>query len=278
MPHPRDPRRAHERAGHARHANHLLRVVAATLLVAHVAAAQSTMPPGHQHEAPRAPPRAGEPARVAAHPADVRFMQHMIAHHAQALEMSALIARRSRRPTMRLLGERISVSQRDEIRAMQRWLLDRGQAAPDPLAAPGRAALTAQDSAHAARHASHMADSAHAARHAAHVSAGAPMHGHTGMAHDDGAHADMPGMLTRAQLDTLATLRGTAFDRRFLESMIAHHAGAITMVEALFATPGAGQEPQLFGFATDVDADQRAEIARMRALLATLPRTPAPRR
>jgi uncharacterized protein (DUF305 family) len=51
--------------------------------------------------------------------------------------------------------------------------------------------------------------------------------------------------------------------------MIQHHEGALTMVAALFASRGAGQEPEIFRFASDVDADQRAEIARMRALLGT---------
>jgi uncharacterized protein (DUF305 family) len=80
----------------------------------------------------------------------------------------------------------------------------------------------------------------------------------------------MPGMLTAEQLAELDRARGAAFDHLFLTSMIQHHEGALTMVAALFDSPGAGQTPEIFGFATGVDADQRAEIARMQAMLATI--------
>jgi uncharacterized protein (DUF305 family) len=49
--------------------------------------------------------------------------------------------------------------------------------------------------------------------------------------------------------------------------MIQHHQGALTMVKQLFATPGAAQDSDVFAFASDVDADQRAEISRMSAML-----------
>ncbi len=91
--------------------------------------------------------------------------------------------------------------------------------------------------------------------------------------HDMGAHdheALMPGMLTGEQLAQLSAAKGTEFDRLFLELMIQHHAGALTMVTSLFATPGAGQEAEAFRFASDVEADQRAEIARMRTMLGTM--------
>ena len=77
----------------------------------------------------------------------------------------------------------------------------------------------------------------------------------------------MPGMLTREEMARLAAARGPAFDRLFLEGMIKHHEGALTMVRTLFATAGAAQDPDIFAFASDVDADQRMEIDRMRALL-----------
>jgi uncharacterized protein (DUF305 family) len=80
----------------------------------------------------------------------------------------------------------------------------------------------------------------------------------------------MPGMLTEAQLDRLAAARRTAFDRLFLESMIRHHQGAVTMVTQLYAG-GAGAEPAIDAFARSVEADQQIEIDRMRKLLAALP-------
>jgi uncharacterized protein (DUF305 family) len=80
-------------------------------------------------------------------------------------------------------------------------------------------------------------------------------------------HARMPGMATEEEMARLAAASGAEFDRLFLELMIRHHEGALTMVADLFATNGAGQEPELFRLASDVDADQRAEIARMRRLL-----------
>jgi uncharacterized protein (DUF305 family) len=153
--------------------------------------------------------------------ADVRFMQGMIGHHAQALEMVALVAGRSRHPGLSRLALRIDVSQRDEMQMMREWLERRGEALPDP---------------HAHHH----------------------------------AHGHMPGMLTAGQMQQLAAAEGPTFDRLFLEGMIQHHAGALVMVKALLATPGAGQEPDIFDFASEVEADQAMEIARMRAMLREL--------
>ena len=153
-------------------------------------------------------------------PADVHFMQDMIGHHAQAVEMVALIADRTARDEMRLLGKRIALSQSDEIALMRQWLEARGQAAPS-------------------EHAHHLP--------------GAKL---------------MPGMLSADQMERLAASKGAEFDRLFLEGMITHHSGALTMVRELLATPGAGQDVELFSFTADVDADQRMEIDRMSAMLA----------
>lgn len=185
------------------------------------------------------------PAPVGAHPAastaqrgyteaDVRFMQRMIPHHAQALAMTALVPTRSRREDIRLLAERIEVSQKDEIAQMQRWLRVRGQV----------------------------------------VSSADPHHGHHAGA---GQHAAMPGMLTHEELTRLGAASGGEFERLFLEFMIRHHQGAQVMVAELFATPGAGQETEIFRFASDVDADQGIEIARMRRMLGTLAAPTRPR-
>jgi uncharacterized protein (DUF305 family) len=80
----------------------------------------------------------------------------------------------------------------------------------------------------------------------------------------------MPGMLTAQEMQRLTDARGPSFDRLFLEFMIKHHDGALIMVKDLFATPGAGQEPEMFAFVSDVEADQRMEIERMGAMLVTL--------
>jgi uncharacterized protein (DUF305 family) len=80
----------------------------------------------------------------------------------------------------------------------------------------------------------------------------------------------MPGMLTADEMSRLAESKGPEFDRLFLTGMIKHHGGALTMVRELFSTPGAGQESDIFAFASDVDADQRMEIDRMGAMLAML--------
>jgi uncharacterized protein (DUF305 family) len=162
---------------------------------------------------------AADVSKVPFTPADVRFMQGMIGHHAQALDMTALVATRSSSDALRKLAQRIELSQADEIKMMQEWLTGRGQKVPD-------------------------------------------QHAH----HAPGATL-MPGMLTAEEMARLAQATGPEFDRLFLEFMIKHHEGALTMVQDLFAQPGAAQESDVFAFASDVDADQRMEIDRMRAAL-----------
>ncbi|HEY6948331.1 MAG TPA: DUF305 domain-containing protein [Gemmatimonadales bacterium] len=166
---------------------------------------------------------AGQAPRYAR--ADVEFMQGMIAHHAQALDMVALVPDRTTTESIRLLAQRIDISQRDEIRLMRSWLTERGQAAPDPVAA----------------------------------------HGHRAGA---GHEMLMPGMLTGEQMARLAAVKGAEFDRLFLQLMIQHHQGALTMVKTLFGTQGAAQETPTFRYASGVDTDQRFEIERMQKLLA----------
>ena len=94
-----------------------------------------------------------------------------------------------------------------------------------------------------------------------------PMHGMAGMNMDAHHMELMPGMLTAEQMDALRNAKGAEFDRLFLAGMIQHHGGALTMVKELFDTPGAGQDAQIFGFTTDVDTGQRAEIRIMQAML-----------
>ena len=197
----------------------------AAILVSSCRSARQERPvlvqPGAPGEATRVitATEAADTSRIQPTATDVRFMQGMIGHHAQALEMTALMPSRTNREDMRLLARRIELSQADEIAMMQCWLRARGHSVPDA-------------------------------------------HAH----HDHGA-ALMPGMLTPDEMRRLEAATGKEFDRLFLESMIRHHDGALTMVNDLFSTAGAGQEPELFAFASDVDADQRIEIDRMSALL-----------
>jgi uncharacterized protein (DUF305 family) len=83
-------------------------------------------------------------------------------------------------------------------------------------------------------------------------------------------HMMMPGMLTDEQLAQLDAARGAEFDKLFLQFMIQHHNGAISMVKDLFGSYGAGQDEVVFKFANDVSVDQTTEVARMQRLLATI--------
>ncbi|MEP7039225.1 MAG: DUF305 domain-containing protein [Acidobacteriota bacterium] len=171
-------------------------------------------------------------------PKDMEFMQGMIMHHAQAVEMTALIASRTENKNLRLLGSRISHTQSDEINFMKRWLETRGEKTSMPEMAnmdmPG------------------MDMSKHS------------MSGHHTML--------MPGMLTSKQMEELGKAKGAKFDQLFLKGMIQHHNGALIMVNELFGTTGAGQDAELFNFATDIDSGQRAEIRIMQNMLGENPK------
>jgi uncharacterized protein (DUF305 family) len=93
-------------------------------------------------------------------------------------------------------------------------------------------------------------------------------HAHHGGATAAAEHmALMPGMLTPAEMKRLADASGVEFERLFLELMIKHHDGALVMVRDLFASGDAAQESEVFAFASEVEADQAAEIGRMTAML-----------
>jgi len=182
-----------------------------------------------QPGAPGAPTKTLPPTTTGIAPprsqADTEFMQGMIMHHQQAVEMTALIPSHTQNKAVRSLGQRISLSQSDEIKFMRHWLTARGDR--DSMSMPGMPDMDMS---------------------------GKPM-------------APMPGMLTPAQMDALRKARGAEFDRLFLTGMIQHHGGALIMVKDLFDSPGAGQDADLFNFATDVDNTQRAEIRIMQQML-----------
>ena len=179
--------------------------------------------------APGAPSKRLPPSTTGVAPrssqADIEFMQGMIMHHAQAVEMTALIPSHTTNKAIRTLGERIGLSQADEIKFMKRWLVARG--ASVSMAMPGMPGMD---------------------------KSGKPMQ-------------LMPGMLTPGQMHALEQAKGAEFDHKFLTGMIQHHNGALVMVNQLFDTPGAGQDAELFDFASDVDNTQRAEIRIMEGIL-----------
>ncbi len=190
-----------------------------------------------QPGAPGAPSKTLPPSTRATLPArsmaDVDFMQGMIVHHAQAVEMTAMIPSHTQNEALRSLGARISSSQSDEIKFMKRWLAARGE----PIST-GMAKMPGMDMSHET----------------------SPERSLEGM-------ALMPGMLTPRQMEALRKAKGPKFDHLFLVGMIQHHNGALTMVKDLFDTAGAGQDAELFNFATDADNTQRAEIRIMQNML-----------
>jgi uncharacterized protein (DUF305 family) len=162
-------------------------------------------------------------------PADAKFMQGMIMHHGQAIEMTDLIESHTKNKDLRSLGARISSSQSDEIKFMKRWLTARGEPASTQMPEMPGMDMPGMDMA---------------------------------------AHSMlMPGMLTPKQMEALKKAKGEDFDHLFLTGMIQHHNGALIMVKDLFDTAGSGQDAELFNFVTDVDSGQRAEIRIMQIML-----------
>lgn len=187
--------------------------------------------PGAPGQAPRAL-TAEEAVRIAENRFsrdDVTFMQGMILHHDQAVQMAALVEGRTNRPALIEAAGRIDASQADEIDFMETWLRERGQDVPDP-----------------------------ADPHAAHSM----------------GHGTMIGMVTPEQMAELEAASGLEFDRLFLQLMIAHHEGAVDMVEHLLSRSGSAYDPVLYDFAGDVRTEQNAEIRRMGAILRELAEDP----
>jgi uncharacterized protein (DUF305 family) len=228
-------RTRHSARGSAMLCGMLLAAVAATGFFSSAARAQQTDPSAPVVVQPGAP---GKPSKTLPlstkgtlpprSQADVEFMQGMIMHHSQAVEMTALIPSTENKE-LRSLGARISSSQSGEIKFMQRWLAARGE--PVSMAMPGMPDMDMS---------------------------GQPM-------------ALMPGMLTPEQMEALRKAKGDEFDHLFLAGMIQHHNGALIMVKNLFDTAGAGQDADIFNFATDADNTQRAEIKIMQTMLEKKP-------
>ncbi len=160
-------------------------------------------------------------------PADVAYMQGMIMHHGQAVDMCNLIPSHTDNQKIRELGSRIGIPQAREILFMRKWLRSRGQ-------------------------------SIQMARSEAMV-------GMPGMDMSGTMMSSMPGMLTAAQMKTLDNAHGQEFDKLFLSGMVQHHEGALVMTDDLFASPGGGQGPLCF-FAKQLVIVQKKEIALMKSM------------
>ena len=174
--------------------------------------------------------------------ADIEFMAGMIHHHSQAVKIAGWAESHGASRAVQTLANRIVHGQNTEIGIMQTWLRDRNKPVPMPNHA-GMPAMAGMD------HGDHGGASSGAG----------------------GSGAMMPGMLSDEQLKQLDAARGNDFDRLFLTFMIQHHRGAITMVEKLLATPGAGQDEAIFKFSADVQSGQTTEINRMYQMLNALP-------
>ena len=198
--------------------------LACLLLVPAAAQEPVVVQPGAPGQPTKTLPPTTRPTLPPVSPADVQFMQGMIMHHAQAVEMTALINSHTQNKALHTLGARISRSQSSEIEFMKRWLMARGQPT----------------------------------EHTMHHMPGMDMSGDSML---------MPGMLSPKQMAALRKAKGEQFDHLFLTGMIQHHNGALTMVKDLFDSAGAGQDAELFNFATDVDSSQRAEIRIMQNML-----------
>jgi len=188
------------------------------------AATSVVVQPGAPGEPSKTLPPSTRPTVPPLSQADVAFMQGMIMHHSQAVEMTAMIPSHTENKAVKSLGAKIGSSQMDEINFMKRWLVARHE--PVSMAMPDMPGMDIS-----------------------------------------GQTAPMPGMLTAEQMAALRRAKDAAFDRLFLTGMIQHHNGALIMVKDLFYTPGAGQDADLFNFATDADNTQRAEIRIMQGLL-----------
>ncbi|TDD13333.1 DUF305 domain-containing protein [Nonomuraea diastatica] len=147
--------------------------------------------------------------------ADVTYVQDMIVHHRQALDMALLAPNRAESPKVKGLADRIKAAQAPEIQYMTTWLREQEQKVPDHHA----------------------------------------------------AHDGMPGMATPEQMEALRAATGKDFDRMFLQLMINHHQGAITMSEKVLSS---GSHIRIEELASDVSVTQLAEIRRMREMQTAL--------
>ncbi|MEU7226379.1 DUF305 domain-containing protein [Streptomyces chrestomyceticus] len=181
----------------------------------------------------------GSASEAAHNDADVRFMQRMIPHHRQAVEMTEPAGARAFDQEVKSLAAAISKEQTAEIATMRGWLRSWGE--------PEAAATGSGDpGSPSAEHSPHGMD-----------------HGQVGR-----DESDMDGMVSDQDMAALKDAEGAAFDRKFTELMIGHHEGAIQMARTerkLGRDTGAKQ------LADSVVRSQSAQVAQLKALRDRLP-------
>ncbi|MFI6293025.1 DUF305 domain-containing protein [Nonomuraea sp. NPDC050790] len=206
----------------------LIVVMGAVVALAGCSSEKDTPPRADSTAPVIAPGRPGEEARTlspseavtavpspTANAGDIKFMQDMIIHHRQALDMSVLAPNRAEAPKVKSLASRIKDAQGPEIQYMTTWLQEQSQKVPE-------------------HHAQHQA---------------------------------MPGMATPEQMESLKAATGKAFDKLFLDLMIQHHLGALTMTKQVLKD---GSHIRVEELANDVGVTQAAEIRRMQRIQAEL--------
>ncbi|WP_435585938.1 DUF305 domain-containing protein [Micromonospora aurantiaca (nom. illeg.)] len=171
--------------------------------------------------------------------ADVMFAQMMIPHHQQAVEMADLAPTRASDPELKDLAAKIKAAQDPEITSMKGWLTAWGK----PTQLPGNHSMPGTSS--------------------------APGHNMPGMSaspsHDmPGMNSNMPGMMSEQEMADLTAAKGTDFDKKFAEMMIAHHNGAIQMAKTEQAN---GSNPEAKALAAKIASDQAAEVQTLQKIL-----------
>jgi uncharacterized protein (DUF305 family) len=128
---------------------------------------------------------------------DKLFVQMMVPHHAQALDMCELARTRASDEQVVAVARRIKGAQGPEILTLSSWLQSQGVEVPESM----------ED-----------------------------ITGHEGHHGHDGHEMTMPGMLTDREMRELRSARGAEFDRLFLKRMIQHHEGAVVMADSELTT------------------------------------------
>lgn len=192
--------------------------------------------------------------------ADYCYVEAMIPHHEQALELSGIVLDEpSAGERVRALAEFIVTDQTREIEAMEAWR-DAWTAA-DRTPPEAEAAVAASSAGGHGGHSGHGA--APAAPPAPTVPAAEGCEAHGGAA----GHGGMQGMATPAQLDALRSSGGIAAERMFLELMIVHHEGALVMARTAVTE---GENAFTRASAKHVLIEQAREIAAMGAIIEEL--------